>query len=595
MKTLLSSPYFVMLSGGDYQAIAAQTVDRPVAPLKADDIPWIVGGLTLLGRTLEAEGLHQQHAADLSPLGTMIARFFFAVSYTRSGSVSKARRLLRSNGIDAAKSNEPLGHFLVNQGWAFYRYSTGRLLKAKLWAEAAVQAASAADFLYGSTLALELLGHIQLSSGEFFAGFRSFELARAKAQNLGQGALLQAIEISAVLYRATYGIAARSDELLEHLAYYMHHEAYQDSYTQAALHLEKTRILLLRGELTAAKDLLRATSEYIYHLSNPELEMDYNLIFAQILRAQGEALPALSLVRGAKHRVNQTEDLRSQLRVTGLEWALLTKLGHITEAEAARLRVEELTRKTGTSIAHRSLQRRGAKTSFAVRPGEDQLGDLIDACKSFQAHALGEVLAKGWLGLLPELVNVLPEERVLLFDLEVDSLTLFAQGDVVHHAEGCSTLMRKFLLILAQHPASKQTLAEQLWQQPYNPSRHDGLIYPLVGKVRKFLGIYGAWVEAFEDGYRLRADVQVRSALARKPEVSAADATTEAEGLNARQAAILRLMREQKSLEPGMLSKSLGVSDATITRDMALLVEKGLATREGRGRATRYNVRSTLN
>ena len=55
-------------------------------------------------RTLEAEGLYQQYSKDLSPLATMIARFFFAVSHTRAGRVSEARRLLRNNGIEATKN-----------------------------------------------------------------------------------------------------------------------------------------------------------------------------------------------------------------------------------------------------------------------------------------------------------------------------------------------------------------------------------------------------------------------------------------------------------------------------------------------------------
>jgi hypothetical protein len=172
---------------------------------------------------------------------------------------------------------------------------------------------------------------------------------------------------------------------------------------------------------------------------------------------------------------------------------------------------------------------------------------------------------------------------------------------VQHLSEGCSNLIRKLLMLLSQRACSKESLAQHLWRQDYNPLRHDGLIYPLIAKARKFLGRAGVWIEAYEFGYRLREGVRVGSAslfldeneaehnLPEREDVSARPEKSAAL-LNARQSLILEAMKRDEVVEPGALVKKFSVSDATITRDMATLIELGFARRVGRGRATQYRL-----
>jgi tetratricopeptide (TPR) repeat protein len=602
VTSLFSSVYYPLLIRGDYQSVAHTAVDQGTAAPSPIDLPWVIAALTFLGRRQEAEGLFEARKGDLDVHARIASRFFLAVSFCREGEFAASKKTLLENAREARHSTDSIDRFFYFQGFAFFRYSTGRLSKAQNWVEAALKEASGASFNYGSALALELLGHIQLSSGRFHAGFRNFNLAKDKATQLGQGALYQAIDVSSILYRASFGIAKDSETLLNLLESYISNEFFQDSYTQAALNLELARIYTLRGELREAKQQLETSSEMVYKINNPDLEMDYNLQLAQLLRSQGEYHQALSIVRSAKHRVQGGEDIRSQLRVLGFESQLLKGLGRSQEYDALLPTLKKLSHQSGTLMAKRHLLRSASETALDVRPGEDMLGDLIDRIAHFTDSVVPDILRGGWFGLLATPLNVLPHESVLYFDAEPGSLTIFFKGETRHVGEGCSTLVRNLLVLLSQRPCSKENLANTLWHQPYNPTRHDGLIYSLIAKARKCLGPMGDWIEVNESGYLLRSTVRVSSIhFLMEDDVDLEDFTTSprSEGsatqlgdnaLNSRQIQIMDALKRGENVGPGELVKRLGVSDATISRDLAALVEKGVAIRTGRGRSTRYSL-----
>ena len=606
MSHAFASPYYPLLISGDYEAIVSTAIDHSYSASSSDDLPWIIGALSFLGRSSEATGLFQAFESDLDAVPKIASRFFLGVALCREGHFLESQEAFLKNIRDARSTSSLFARFFCYQGLAFYRYATGRLDRATACVEVAIRAASGSSFTYGSALAFELLGHIQLSGGHFHAGFRHLDLAKDKAIQLGQGALYQAIEISIILYRATYGTVRNSANLLIDLNSFIGNEQYPDSYTQAALNLELARVYILRGELLCAKEQLATTSRLVYEMNNPELEMDYNLQLAHLLRNQGEVHQALSIVRGAKHRAKTGHDLRSRLKVLGFEYQLLKTLGLFPEQEALIPELTRLSQRCGTLMAKRYLRRNLAEASFDVRPGEDVLGDLIDRVDRFEVGVITDIIRGEWFGLLLTPLNVLPSECVLYLDAEPGSLTIFHCGDVRHIKEGCSTLVRKLLILLSQHPCSKETLANKLWRQAYNPLRHDGLIYPLIAKARKILGRAGDWILVYEFGYRLREGVRVAFAeefddtiyegvsCATEPRFKPASELTTGP-LNTRQSIILEFMKNSETVEPGALVKKLGVSDATITRDMATLLALGLAKRMGRGRATKYCLNSPPN
>jgi hypothetical protein len=588
-----SSPYFSQMAGGDYLQIIARAVDARDALLNPEDIPWVIGALTLVGRNMEADGLLQRWIPHMTPAQLIAARCFLGSGFCREGRDDLSRKIFLSNLRDAWAVGDSRSLCFAYQGLGFYRYRQGRLHAARIWAQAGVKQAIAAEFDYGYVLTMELLGHSQLNLGLIHSGFRTLSMARKRAQSFGSGALLQAMNHSLVMYRSAYGVVRHSDEIVTVLQETITRSSYEDSYTQASLNLELSRVLLLRGQLRRSKILLERTSELVYRIDNPNLEMNHNLHLAHILRKQGETHQALSLVRAARHRAQARSDLRQHVRALGFEAQLLGEMGRASEQQALIPHIEALTRRWGSLIGWRTLQRmRGIPGTFS-RPGDDPLGDLVDQVKFYPATALQDVVRTGWLGFLPNVLGLRPHEHALVFDVEPGSVTIIDRGEVIHKTEGCSGLMRKLIKWLAKGESAKDRLTASLWGRSYDPARHDKQIYGLIAKTRRFLGAYGEWIEASESGYRLRPQIRVLTQDLRAPQSlslqqRADDGQETLPALNVRQATVLSWMRAGEIVEPKAIVDRLKVSDATASRDLAKLLELGLAYRMGKGRTTRY-------
>lgn len=576
-----------LLFRGDYAALLAATIDGPTSAAAPGDEPWAIGALTFVGRTCEAEALLARHPS-------VPARFFVAVALAREGRDEKARVLLAQN-FRVTRGAAAAARFYVCQGYAVFRYLSGRLASAALWAEAALKAATADAFGYGCALALEVLGYAQLGLGSARTGLRTLGLARARAETLGQGAVLQAIEASLPIYRARFGLVPAREAARE-LEAALARCRFEDSYTKAELRVELARVRLLQGETSGASALLDAANELVYHIDNPDLEINHNLCVAALLRARGELHQALALVRSVRHRARSRQDLSLLVRVAGLEERLLAALGLHAEAETLGAEVRRLTRRTRHFFGRRILARSGLEAPVATRPGEDPLGDLMDNVAARGSDAAAAVILAGWFGLLPAATGIDGSGKAILFDTEPGSMTIFAAGAVVHVPGGYSSLVRKLLVGLSRGAVSKETLALHLWGRAYNPLRHDGLIYGLVAKARRALGHHAAWIEACEIGYRLRDGVRLieygsPQGAPAEPVLLGARAELGVRlgsALNARQIAILQWLRAGELADPRMVIERLAVSDATASRDLGGLVTLALATRVGRGRATKY-------
>ncbi len=593
MSLAESSPYFPQMAGGDYLQIIASAVDSRDAKLNPEDIPWVVGALTLVGRNMEADGILQRWIPRLTQPQLIAARCFLGSAFCREGRADLSRKIFLNNLRDARAAGDSQSLCFAYQGLGFYRYRQGRLHATRIWAQAGARQAIAADFDYGYVLTMELLGHAQLNLGQIHSGFRTLSMARQRAQSFGRGALLQAMDHSMVMYRSAYGVAKHSDEIVTVLQETITRSSYEDSYTQASLNLELSRVLLLRGQLRRSKSLLERTSELVYRIDNPNLEMNHNLLLAHILRKQGETHQALSLVRAARHRAQSRSDLRQHLRALGFEAQLLGEMGRVFDQQALIPDIEALTRRCGTLIGGRMLQRLRGTPGNGSRPGDDALGDLLDQVKFYPSSAMQDVVRSGWLGFLPNVLGLRPHESALVFDVEPGSVTIIDRGEVVHNVEGCSGLMRKLIKWLAKGESAKDRLASSLWGRGYDPARHDIQIYGLVAKTRRFLGAYGEWIEASESGYRLRPQIRVLTQDLRTPQpitLMQGDASEQEAlpALNIRQATVLSWMRAGEIIEPKAIVDRLKVSDATASRDLAKLLELGLAYRMGKGRTTRY-------
>jgi hypothetical protein len=620
------------LAAGRYNEILAETIDSPVFVAELPSIPWIIGALSFLGRTAEAEGLFASYENKLASSDLIVARFFYALAVCRERRTKAARQLFLQNlkqgtswinATDASQGEIEKIRFYMYQGLAFYRYTTGYFRQANFWVLKSLKAATGGNYAYGAALAHELFGHVQLQLGQIRAGLKSLEISSAKAQKLGQGALTQTFEAAKRLYRATYGLS-HADQIVTDLNDALFKCRYEDSYTKASLFVHLAKIMTLKGDLKEASKLLDKASPLVYQVDNPYLETIYNLGLATVQMQRGSYSVALSIARNAAQRAQERTHIPSVIKSLGLQAIILEKLGMHRERTGILSTLRGLSSKTGGYIARRILARQEYQVS-EFRRGEDPLGDLIDDIQMRNPGAIEDIFATGWIGLLRSALGIDPEQMLIVFDLEPGAMTIFANGHVEHKKEGYSHLIRKLLCTLANAgDVTKDELTAKLWGQNYNPLRHDALIYGLIARTRKLLGPFSSWIEVSEVGYRLQESVKVKNGLVSFRQIgdnsgfepshvtptestnvslSQAEVTVESNQkdvdensrlsvimahLNIRQIEVLKWTDSGEKIQPKDLIARLKVSDATATRDLSKLVELGAIQRCGSGRATFY-------
>lgn len=591
---------------GRYAELVAALIDGPAVVLaRAVDVVAAVGALAFLGRIDEADALLTSRREALSSVESVEARFYVAVAMRRHHRLAEARKLLAAN-LRAVRRGSPVlaaedgdrAVFFAYQGVGFFRYAEGRMALALTRAERAYGAAFRAGFVFGRVFALDLKGHAQVNVGHVQAGFSSLKAAARLATTLGRGAVSQRAEGATLLYRSTlgYGGAAILTELDDEIK----RCDFEDSYTLAGLYLERARFATLCGRLSQARRSIEDASQWVYGLDHPILDAGLSLRMAQIAAFRNDTAQALSLIRAATKRLETTVDLATEAQALGMEHAILRKAGRLAEADRLAARLTRVARRSGSALVSRQNSRSlGNDPVCAVRPGEDPLGDLLDDIARRGAAAVPEILATGFIGLLPQALGLASDCRAVIFGLKGESVTVFDGGDIRHDAGGWPELTRRLLFHLARGESSKEDIARAVWDQRYNPLRHDPLIYALVARLRRLLEPQDGWLEVGENGYRLRAGVSVsvhwdRAEAAHAPSPSVMTAfdshVSEAlqEGLSLRQSGILQLCRRTGSLSNRAVCDAFGVSDVTASRDLAELVEQGRLQRAGRGRSTMY-------
>jgi Fic family protein len=151
--------------------------------------------------------------------------------------------------------------------------------------------------------------------------------------------------------------------------------------------------------------------------------------------------------------------------------------------------------------------------------------------------------------------------------------------------------MRKLLSEISRKECSKEELVLSLWGQAYHSLRHDPMVYNLISKTRKVLGPWQHWISATEHGYAIdakifehhlkRVDTNILEERVRQnPELA---------DLNFRQLQMLNMLKAGHVIDLRICVESLKASEATINRDLTALVNRNLARRIGKGRATKYS------
>jgi DNA-binding transcriptional ArsR family regulator len=218
-------------------------------------------------------------------------------------------------------------------------------------------------------------------------------------------------------------------------------------------------------------------------------------------------------------------------------------------------------------------------------------------------------LESGYYGLLHKCYKLPFGTQSLIFDLLPGSIVILDKGNVTLKKKGLNSLLRKVIFLIKDNPLSKEALVREIWGYEYDPQRHATLIYSSINKVRKLLEPHGDWITLSEEGYHIQKNVKViiKNSLRQKKEIAQKNTAPllntlhpqkkmtnksllpkNFKDLNFRQLQVIDYLKQNSSINIFELSSKLHISKPTATRDLSKLVELGIVTRIGKGRATRY-------
>lgn len=573
---------------GNHQDVLARTIDHPGYRIRTQDLPYLIGALTFLGRIEDAASLFQIRREEVTGEDLASSRFFLGLGECRHSRYERGVKYFIANLREFGRDGNPVSRFYTYQGIGFYRYLRSQFPLSLRAASLARNAALEAGFLYGRYLASDLTGHSLVQTGQIAQGLKHLRDAIRLVKELGDGGMAESAKVALSVYNAQFGLDPKHD--IDHLNKLCKTLPDENTYSRASILLELGRQYRLRGELKASQDVLNEACRQIHASRHRRQGAILNIRYASNLHLLGEPHQALNLVRNAFIEIDPKVDRTIRLQALGLEATIRKSLGFSDGLEPLESEIEKLTRYTGLGQARRILGRH-SKSPLVSPPGEDPLGDLMDAVRHKTQDALEKIFDSGYLGALHEYLPIPAGKSALFVDLLPGSLLVANRGNLHFVPSGVTSHVRSCLKELARSTETcpKSRLIERVWGYEYHPLRHDPLIYAMVSKLRQLLGSASHWLNSGEDGYQLDPEVEVRFFSDPEPSPRPAREVPNADTcLNFRQVTFLRSLQKGVFLDVQFYRRKFKVSQITASRDLNELVAKGLLQRTGKARATRY-------
>lgn len=532
------------------------------------EIPAEIGALALSGRLDEARSslaAFLREAEDTEQRTQ--ARFFVVAGLCHAGQAGQALRLVRSS-LEDLPGSDTRTRFWIWQGLAIVRYFQGRFDRARAAGRRALGSAVQASFPYARVLALDLLAHILVHTGDLHAGLRLLSQAADLAETLGYASNTVTLRTSAVVHELEYllrdidaGIAAVTAAL----------ERVEVSYfTKRSGLIVLAKAWALKGDAVRARAALAEARRIALPGSDRRGKSRW---------LGGQALvTALSAGRDAARPI--LEEARRAADGHAPLLAELAFIGTLFVAEPDMDEVRVLAEATGMARARvaeawaRGIERPPAATA------EDGLCRTLLRCGAVSPFARLEILVEeGLLGLVPWALGSEPGLRLILLG---ERMISEHRGDVTlgPAPPGPS---RRVLTALATGYRSREELAETVWGLGrYLPHKHSAVINTAISRLRGSLAEPG-WIVTDDDGYHLAPGVEV-VAPATPISTDAAEPPPSDE-----EATLLRLLA-QRSCSSADAARALGVSPSSALRVLRRMVDDGRVRRLGSGRATRYEL-----
>jgi tetratricopeptide (TPR) repeat protein len=572
---------------GEYKAVIATWQDSRLHDVR--QTPAVVGALAYVGRIDEARDLFQD--AELTAAEKVECRFYLGVGHARLSKYEEARNYFGSNLRTVHNAQSDREKFFIYQGMGFYRYFNGRFRRARHYAESAHKAARSAKFTYGEVLSEDLLGHCRVRTGEILQGLNNLKSALQDAHRLGDAGLTNAVAISLSIYQAKYRLNAKQAVRL--LTKTLKSIETEDNYSKASLLIEFSEIYIHTGRIDLARKMLERAMESVYTTQNYRQEVMVNLQFARIYLLSGMATQALTALNLCRRTCNPLVDLPLLIEILALEANVHEQMAKLEKKAEVENEIGRLVKFSGDTTDLRFLKDKFGFLKRSQGKGQDLIGDLMN--ESLESTNVHDVLDSGYLGLLVHALKLNPYKINLCLDFVPGSLAVVAQGQVHYVPQGLSSILRKIILLLREHEsATKSVMIENVWGYRYDPVMHDPVVFAALGRLRSLLGEFRHILVLSEEGYSLSDSVEV---ISQKPSARpkatpmaqiAAMATSQIDQLNIRQLQIINYLNEQQFIDIRICQKIFKTSPITASRDLSQLQKKGLVTRVGRARATKY-------
>ena len=584
---------------GKYNLVVEQ-VGRELLLIKNPDFEFLtilqIGSLIFLGDFAEAKSIFEQSFTKHNPSDLFICRcrFYLGIGYIRRSAYRDAASIFAANLIDFRQKSKLSAEitYYIFQGISFFRFFKGQYQQSIKFAQKAFEAALKLRITYTQILSLDLLGHSLCQIGQVRRGTFELEKAIQLAEQLGNGGILTALQISLIKYKAQFGHDMKNT--IQNL-----HDAIlslkpQDTYSKAELYLELSRQLILRGKGKEAQAQLEIASPLIYNHQNKRQSALFNLRFADLLFLKGESMAALALIQSLRYNLDQKMDRAILCQVDGLEKKIKS------DSNGSNQNLNKIN-PSFTFVDSRIQHRLVKKKLPSIRIGEDPLGDILDQVANSGIDAIDVIKEFNLFGLLPAALNIPRGLKGIYLGPTRNDLIILDGSDVYYTKKGITAPLKKLILLLANHDfKTKEFLVHQIWSYQYNPLVHDSTLYALIGKLRKSLDIHCSWIEWSNEGYRLSPNIQVLTTINEIKPLKEVVNTNIAkkvlkniqsksiEDFNIRQLRFIKQIKVGEYINVRDYMKKYHVCSMTAFRDLAALHRRGYLIRIGKGRATVY-------
>ena len=580
-----------LFNKGQYKALVDSYNANP-ASVDVQHMHFVIGALSFLGHTLEAEELFKIH--KMSPQASSAALFYLGVGITRKSRYKKARAYFKKNQELYGDDKDPVIRFYSYQGIAFYLYFVGQYFRCEKYATKAFKLAVKAGIPEIKVLAQDLLAHTLIKTGQVSAGLQMFQDSYKLSKAVGNKAFTSAIEISKLLIEAEYG--HRPQTIISELSNCFADLDAQDNYSKTNVALELAKQHTLRGEWKKAEEILNKQAPVIFAGANRRQEITLNLHWAKIAYYRGQKIMASQFLRSASLRLHAEADKNFAIQILSIELDLLDSK---ESPEALDKKNQLVALQSFASGIHRNmLSRRDLlDANLSPAPQEDLVHEALEKLlKISDPGSAARFIAK--LGYSAWYFKCLPlkmGQNYLIAGIAKDTLTIIT-GEGISHGK-LTGVSVKILEALRNGPVSKNDLVEMVWGYEYHPLRHDNLVYTAMSTLRKAFGTQQDWIQTLENGYRIRADLEflnIGKAVKNEDSAPTANLASRPEivdvELNFRQIQALEYLQENRFLNTRQYKDLFQTTEITASRDLAALNKKGFVLRLGHGRATQYTL-----